>query len=101
MHLAVELLLRFNGPEGRGHSNRIDVLTQGLYAFLHVDPVGHRRDLEEGFAYLDAEVPQGPGTARFVLDYRRGEYLCETERWEEACELSYRAPRGRSRATSR
>ena len=73
----------------------------GLYAFLQVDPVGHRRDLEEGFAYLDAEVPEGPGTARYVFDYRRGEYLCETERWEEACELSYRASRGRNRAGRR
>jgi hypothetical protein len=91
MPLAVELLVRINSPEGRGHSHRLAVLTQGLYAFLQVDPVGYQRELEEGFAYLDAEVPQGPGTARYVLDYRRAEYLSETERWEEAMELSCRS----------
>ena len=91
MPLAVELLVRFNGPEGRSHSHRIDVLTQVLYTFLQVDPIGYRRELEEGFAFLDGEVPRGPGTARYVLDYRRAEYLSETERREEAFELSYRS----------
>jgi hypothetical protein len=89
--LAVELLLRFNGPEGRAHRHRLDVLTLGLYAFLQVDPIGYRRELEDGFADLDAQVPQGPGTARYVLDYRRSEYLSETERWEEAFVLSSRS----------
>lgn len=89
--LAVDLLVRFSGPEGRAHASRTDVLTLGLYTFLQVDPIGHRQDLEDGFAHLDAQVPRGPCSRRFVLDYRRAEYLSETERWEEANELSYRS----------
>lgn len=89
--LAVELLVRFNGPEGCTHEHRIDILTLGLYALLQVDPIGYRRELEDGFADLDAQVPQGVGTARYVLDYRRAEYLSETERWEEAFVLSSRS----------
>ena len=89
--VAVELLVRFSGPEGRTHAHRSDVHTLGLYAFLQVDPIGYRRELEDGFAYLNAQIPQGPGTARYVLDYRRAEYLGESERWEEALELSYRS----------
>ena len=85
--LAMELMVRFNSPEGRAHPQRMDILTNVLYTYLQVDPVGYKDELERGFAQLDGQIARGPTAYRFVLDYRRMEYLCETERWEEALEL--------------
>jgi hypothetical protein len=58
---------------------------------LQVDPVGYRDELERGFGQLDELIGRGPVVNRFVLDYRRTEYLCETERWDEALDLAHQS----------
>ena len=87
--LAMDLIVRFNGPEGRVHPFRIGLLTMVLYTYLKIDPLGYRDELERGFEYLDGEISSGPVSERFVLDYRRVEYLSGVERWEEAHELAH------------
>lgn len=82
--LAMQLAVRFASPEGQSHPWRVNVLTGVLYTHLQVDPVGFRDDLERGFAHLDGLIDRGPTTDRFVLSYRRTEFLGELERWEEA-----------------
>ncbi len=89
--LAMELIVRFNSPEGRVHPFRIGLLIMVLYTYLKIDPLGYRDELERGFEYLDGEIPSGPVAERFVLDYRRVEYLSGVERWEEAHELAHRS----------
>jgi hypothetical protein len=89
--LAMDLLVRFHGPEGRAHPQRVYVLTTVLYTYLQVDPVGYGDELERGFAQLDREIGRGPTVNRFVLDYRRTEYLGQTERWEEALDLAHQS----------
>lgn len=84
MPLAVELMARVNGPAALGHSHRADILTNALYTYTNVDPIGHREDIERGFAYLEDLVPDGPVSARFVLNHRRIAFLAGSERWEEA-----------------
>lgn len=89
--LAMELMVRFNRPEGLAHPRRIEILTNILYTYLEVDPVGYRDELEKGFAHLDGQIGRGPVADRFVLDYRRTEYLGAVERWDEAFELAHRS----------
>lgn len=89
--LAMELMVRFNSPEGQAHPQGVDILTGVLYTYLQIDPVGFREELERGFAHLDGQVARGPNVERFVLDYRRTEYLSATERWEEALELAHQS----------
>ncbi len=89
--LAMELMVRFSGPEGQAHPHRVDVLTNVLYTYMQVDPLGYRNELERGFAQLDGLIGAGPTVYRFVLDYRRTEYLGETERWEEARDLAHQS----------
>jgi hypothetical protein len=86
--LAMELLVRFNAPENRTHPQRVVALIDALYCHLHIDPVGYKDELERGFAHLDGQVSKEPISDRFVLDYRRTEYLCEAERWQEAHDLA-------------
>jgi hypothetical protein len=86
--LAMELMVRFNTPEGLAHPQRVNILTSVLYTYLQVDPIGYRDELESGFAHLDGQITRGPRVERFVLDYRRTEYLRETERWDEAFDLA-------------
>jgi hypothetical protein len=87
----MELMVRFNSPEGRAHPDRISVLTSVLYTYLQVDPLGYRDELERGFVHLDGQISRGPVSERFVLNYRWTEYLCETERWDEAYDRAHRA----------
>jgi hypothetical protein len=87
--LAMELIVRFNSPEGRAHPYHIGLLTQVLYTYSKIDPLGYRDELERGFEYLDGQISSGPGTERFVLDFRRTEYLSVVERWSEAHELAH------------
>jgi hypothetical protein len=86
--LAMDLMLRFNGPEGRAHPQRVVALIDVLYCYFQIDPFGYRDELERGFTHLDAQVDKGATSDRFVLDFRRAEYLNETERWSEAHDLS-------------
>ena len=89
--LAVELMVRINSPEGRAHSEWLNVLTNVLYTYTNVDPFGYRDEIECGFAYMDGEVPRGPGDGRFVLHHRWICYLSETECWDEAYDLAMRS----------
>lgn len=89
--LAMELMVRFSGPEGQAHPQRVIVLINVLYVYLQVDPLGYRNELERGFAELDGLIGPGPTVNRFVLDYRRTEYLCDTERWDEARNLAHQS----------
>ena len=89
--VAMELMVRFNSPQGQAHPERIGILTNVLYTYLEVDPVGYRDDLERGFAHLDGQIARGAVVERFVLDYRWTEYLNATERWEEAFERSHQS----------
>ena len=91
MPLAMELMVRFSKPEAAVHPRRVSVLTNVLYTYLQVDPIGYRDELERGFAYLDSQISQEPVSNRFVLNYRRIEYLAETERWNDAYELAHRS----------
>jgi hypothetical protein len=89
--LAMELMVRFNKPDAQAHPERVDILISVLYTYLQIDPIGYRDELERGFAYLDNQISRGPVTERFVLDFRRAEYLSETERWQEAFEQAHRS----------
>ncbi len=89
LHLAMELVIRLNGPEGRAHPVRIQVMLSMLYTCLRIDPLGYRNELEQGFEYLDGEISSGPISERFILSYRRAEYLSDIERWGEAHELAH------------
>ena len=82
--LAMELLVRVAAPENRTHPMAINVQNGVLYTYLQVDPVGHREELERGFAHLDQQITRDPVSDRFVFSYRLTEYLCETHRWHEA-----------------
>jgi hypothetical protein len=89
--LAMELTVRVNSPEGRAHSEWLNILTNVLYTYTNVDPFGYRDEMERGFAYMDGEVPQGPSSGRSVLHHRWISYLSETERWAEAYDLGVRS----------
>jgi hypothetical protein len=89
--LAVELMVRFQSPEGRAHPDWLSVLANVLYTYINVDPFGYRDEIESGFAYMDGEVPRGPVSERFVLHHRWICYLYETDRWSEAYELAMRS----------
>ena len=89
--LAVELTVRFSSPEGRAHSEWLNVLTNVLYTYTNVDPFGYRDEIERGFAYMDPEVSRGPVSERFVLNHRWICYLSETERWAEAHDIAMRS----------
>ncbi len=89
--LAVELMVRINSPEGRAHSEWLNVLTNVLYTYTNVDPFGYRGEIERGFAYMDGEVPWRPASGRFVLNHRWICYLSETERCPEAYDLAMRS----------
>jgi hypothetical protein len=86
--LAVELMVRFNSPEGQAHAQRLSILDNVLYTYTNTDPLGHRDELERGFAYLDREVEEGPNSRRFVLYHRWRAYLIATERWDEVYQMA-------------
>jgi hypothetical protein len=89
--LAVELMVRFQSPDGRAHPDWLSVLTNVLYTYINVDPFGYSEEIERGFDYMDGEVPRGPVSERFVLNHRWICYLSETDRWAEAYELAMRS----------
>jgi hypothetical protein len=91
MPLAMELMVRFNSPEGQAHSCHSTILTNVLYTYLQVDPIGYRDELERGFAYQDGQISKSPVVERFVLDYRWTEYFRETDRWEEAFDRAHQS----------
>jgi hypothetical protein len=91
MPLAMDLMVHFSKPEAAVHPRRVSVLTNVLYTYLQVDPIGFQSELERGFAYLDGQISREPVSNRFVLDYRRIEYFAETERWDAAYELAHRS----------
>ena len=61
-----------------------------LYTYSEVAPIGYRDALEQGFAYLDQQIEMGPAKNRFVLSFRWTDYLCETQRWDEAYDRALR-----------
>jgi len=88
--LAMELVVRFNGPDGQGHCNRVGVLTNVLCTYTNIDPFGYREELERGFSHLDGLITVDPETERFVLYHRWADYLADAERLEEAGDVAYR-----------
>jgi tetratricopeptide (TPR) repeat protein len=88
--LAMELMVRFSGPEGQAHVSRLSVLTETLNTYSNIDPLGYREELERGFAHLDGQITRGPDGARFVLHHRWAEYLMYADRYDEAFELANR-----------
>lgn len=91
LSLAVQLMVRFNAPDGQAHPDRHTVLDNVLYTYINIDPLGYRDEIERGFAYLDGQIEQEPTSGRFVLNHRRMSYLGTTERWEEAYDLALRS----------
>lgn len=85
--LAQELMVKFAAPEGRAHSEYDSLYTSVLYTFLSIDPIGYRDELERGFAYLDSRIPREPIQDRFIFDFRRAEYLDDSERREESYDI--------------
>src|SRR5262249_31119462 len=63
-------------------------LTDVLYTYLQVDPFGYRDELDRGFAHLDSQITQDPEGPRFILNYRRIEYLFAIEEWDSAFALA-------------
>ena len=86
--VAVELMVRISTAPGRSHQSRLSILTNVLYTYINIDPLGYADEIERGFAHLDAAIPTGPHSDRFVLNHRRVSYLVATERWDEAYDLS-------------
>ncbi len=89
--LAIELTVRFNGPEGREDSLCVGILTAVLYTYAEIDPLGYRDEIEQGFAFLDARIGPRPTGERFVLDFRRADYFAVVERWTEAYDLAHQS----------
>lgn len=89
--VAMDLMVRVSKPDAAAESQRVSVLTDVLYTYVEVDPIGFRDELERGFEYLDVQIARGPVSARFVLDYRRIEYFARAERWNDAYELAHRS----------
>jgi hypothetical protein len=84
--LAMELMVRFSGAEGRAHPMSVSAYTSVLYTYTQVDPVGHKDTLQKGFSYLDQQIAMEPVNQRFVLFYRWTDFLCELNQWPEAYE---------------
>ncbi len=89
--MAIEIMVRFQTPEGRAHSEWLNVLGNTLSTYTNIDPFGYRDELERGFAHMDGEIPEGPSGDRSVLHHRRIAYLSATERWDEAYDLAIRS----------
>jgi hypothetical protein len=89
--VAMELTIRINAKENRRHEWRTSILTNVLYTFLNIDPIGYRDELERGFAHLDEIVPSGADNRRLVLNHRRASYLSETDRFDEAYDVAIRS----------
>jgi hypothetical protein len=88
--LAIELMTRFSGPEGRAHPFYDSVLGLVLYVYGEMDPFGYRDEIERGSEILDArDDASNDQDNRFVLNYRKASYLIHTERWDEAYELAH------------
>jgi hypothetical protein len=88
--LAMDLLVRFNQPEGQSHSDRFWVLLGVLGVYESVDPFGYRQEIEAGIQHLDSQVSPGPGSLRFVLDHLKMSVLTDADRWAEAKDQALR-----------
>ena len=86
--LAMQLMVQFNSPIGRGHDWRNAILVEVLNTYLSIDPVGYREEIERGFAHLDGEILLAD---RYVFNYRRVAYHIATDRWDTALDLALRA----------
>ncbi len=88
--VAAELMPRFEAPAARRHPWRVGVLINVVYTHAQVDPAGFRADIKRGFAGLDADIPAGPVSHRFVLNLRRTFFLRQLDLWAEADDLALR-----------
>jgi hypothetical protein len=89
--VAMELMVRLNSPAVHSHPWRYAILTNVLYTHVSVDPTGYQTEIEQGFDYLDGQLPTGSDSDRLVLNHRRVLYLSSTERYAEAYDLALRS----------
>jgi hypothetical protein len=74
LDLAVRTALEFRKPSYIGHPWKFAIFNHLLRIYTEIDPVGHAAAIREAMAYLDAEVPPGPGADRYVLSGRKRKF---------------------------
>ena len=88
--LALELMVRFNAPDGQSHEFRNWILMHVLAVYTSIDPHGYRDEIERSFAYLDRQIARGPTNERVYLEILWVDYRSSTERWDTAYEVALR-----------
>jgi hypothetical protein len=84
LDLAVRTALEFRKSSYTGHPWKFAIFNHLLRIYTEIDPVGHADAIREALAYLDAEVPAGPGADRYVLLGRKRKFALELGDLDEA-----------------
>jgi hypothetical protein len=88
LDLAVRCALDAGKPAFHGHPWRFATFNNLVTVYAGIDPAGYAAEIEKALAYLDREVPPGPGDDRYVMLGKRRSFLMDVGRIDEARQVA-------------
>jgi hypothetical protein len=84
LDMAVQCALEVRKPLNVAFPGRFGIFDSLVAAYLGIDPEGYAKPIQEALDYLEAEIPPGPESDRYLLLARKRIFALDLELYDDA-----------------